>query len=57
MGNWTIVIHGTGVHHNPDLPQDADKMSAAFVEQLRQAGHTIQGATFTYGARQNLEKA
>lgn len=65
MGQWTIVIHGTGAHHNwatTDGPDgrtgyitgrkndyDADLMFAEFVDQLKERGHTITGSTFTHG--------
>lgn len=53
MGDWNITIQGTGVHHNfsYDLPADADKMFAAFVEELKAAGHNVYDATFTSGGR------
>lgn len=49
MGNWAIVIHGVGCHHNNGMEQDANRMSARFVQQLRDAGHTVQDARFTSG--------
>jgi hypothetical protein len=54
MGNWAIVIHGVGCHHNKKLPSDANRMSAEFVEALKQAGHTITSATFTHGGEDNI---
>jgi hypothetical protein len=54
MGNWTIVVHGTGCHHNKDYPTDANLMFMDFVGALKQAGHTLQGAAFTYGGREVL---
>ena len=54
MGMWNITITGTGAHHNKDYPKDAEKMADAFVESLRDAGHTVEYASFTYGCRQEL---
>ena len=58
MGNWNITINGIGSHHNESYPKDADKMVQKFVEDLIQAGHTVETATFTYGGREDsLKKA
>lgn len=54
MGNWHISIQGTGVHHNADLPQDANRMALGFVTELKAAGHSIAVASFTYGATDDL---
>jgi len=62
MGNWTIVVKGVGVHHNgvndegePSVPEDADLMAKAFVEDLRSKGHSIESATITqHGGDENL---
>lgn len=54
MGNWTITVHGTGPHHNPNHPGDADKMARAFTQSLRDAGHSITEAEFTSGSRESL---
>lgn len=54
MGNWNINIQGVGAHHNPDYPRDANKMAAEFVKQLQAAGHSIEAATFTHGAKDGL---
>jgi hypothetical protein len=48
MGDWTIVIHGLGAHHN-GKDFDADKMAQDLVYELRRQGHTIKDAKFTYG--------
>lgn len=53
MGNWNINIQGVGMHHN-DKPEDAEKMAAEFALKLHQAGHTVEAATFTYGAKQDI---
>ena len=54
MGNWNINIQGVGCHHNTDYPQDANKMAAEFVKQLKNAGHTVESATFTHGGKEDL---
>lgn len=54
MGNWTIVIHGTGCHDNPHLPEDADRMAQKFVKDLVKAGHDVVDARFTSGGRSRL---
>lgn len=52
MGQWNISIHGTGAHHNKGHEDDANKMAAKFVQQLRAAGHTVTHATITYGGEE-----
>lgn len=54
MGDWAIVIRGLGIHHNKNRPDDANRMAAAFVEDLKEAGHTVKSATFTSGAETDL---
>lgn len=54
MGNWAITIQGVGCHHNKDLAADANRMSRQFVRQLRAAGHHIERADFTHGAKEDL---
>lgn len=54
MGDWNITIQGTGAHHNPDNEGDADRMAKKFVQELEEAGHTIDSATFTHGGRDDL---
>lgn len=53
MGNYTIVIYGTGSHHN-GLPSDADKIAEKFVEELKKAGHLEVDATFTSSSRHHI---
>ena len=55
MGDWTIVVEGTGAHHNKDFPQDADRMAQKFVDALISAGHEVRLATFTSGGRTVLD--
>lgn len=57
MGMWTIVIHGTGCHHNKDNTGDANRMADEFVKQLTAAGHYISGAEFTFGSREDITVA
>jgi hypothetical protein len=53
MGNWNINVQGIGCHHN-NIPSDADRMAAQFVRDLRAAGHTVEGATFTSGSKVDI---
>lgn len=54
MGNWTIRIDGTGAHHNESNETDANRMAVRFVDQLKDAGHHVEGASFTHGVREDL---
>lgn len=56
MGNYNINIQGIGSHHNENLRQDAQRMAARFVEQLKAAGHKIEHAEFTSGGKEDLTK-
>lgn len=56
MGNWHISIEGVGFHHNTNEPRDANKMAKEFVDKLKEAGHTIIKASFTYGGSEELNK-
>lgn len=49
MGNWTIVVQGTGIHHNRLEERDANRMTADFVQRLKDAGHQVDHATFAHG--------
>jgi hypothetical protein len=53
MGDWTIVIHGIGAHHNREN-FDADEMAQEFVHELAMQGHKIKDAKFTYGGCNEL---
>ncbi len=55
MGNWHISIEGIGSHHNQALDEDANKLAAKFVKELKQEGHKVTKASFTYGGTDNLE--
>ena len=54
MGNWNITVRGIGVHHNKKLPNDANKMAAKFVQDLKAAGHTVMSASITYGGEDDI---
>lgn len=55
MGNWNINIQGVGCHHNADNETDANKMAEKFVSELKEAGHTVESATFTSGGKDDLD--
>jgi hypothetical protein len=57
MGQWNISIHGTGIHHNTKQPDDANRLAAEFVKQLRAKGHTVTKATITYGGEEDVTDA
>lgn len=54
MGNWTIIIQGTGAHHNGDAEVDADAVAVMAVEQLRKQGQTVEVASFVSGGKTDL---
>ena len=54
MGNWAIVIRGVGSHHNKRYAQDANRMTAGFVKELKDAGHHVSSATFTHGSEDDI---
>lgn len=54
MGQWTIVIHGTGQHHNGGDDKDADRMAKDFIVNLKNSGQTVDSATFTHSARETI---
>jgi hypothetical protein len=59
MGNWRIVIEGTGPHHNnpPDVtpfPNDADKLAVEAAALLKGAGHRILSVSFAVAKRSEL---
>lgn len=49
MGDWTIVIVGTGAHHNPDYDGDADRIFRETVKRLEEAGQEVEHAFITTG--------
>ena len=55
MGDWAIVVEGTGAHHNKEFPNDADRLAQRFVDDLIKAGHEVRLATFTAGGRTVLD--
>jgi hypothetical protein len=54
MGNWAINIQGIGAHHNKAHNEDANRMARRFVRALKKAGHMIERADFTHGAKEDL---
>jgi len=62
MGNYTLVIHGTGQHHNKKQvgdvmvghPADADTLLEKFVGELKENGHVVELATITHGGRESV---
>jgi hypothetical protein len=50
MGSWTLHIEGHGIHDN-HKEEDADAMLEKFVASLKAAGHVVNRASFTVGAR------
>lgn len=54
MGNFNINIQGIGPHHNANSEFDANRMAAKFVKELKNAGHEVQVASFTYGSLEPL---
>ncbi len=57
MGDWTIVIHGTGPQNNDALNDDgdADKMLQQFLLKLKQKGQKLSHASITCGGRQDYK--
>lgn len=54
MGDWNINIQGIGAHHNVNNEDDANIMAKNFVQELKDAGHQVKIATFTYGGKEEL---
>lgn len=50
MGSWTMHLDGHGVHDNGH-EGDADSLLEDFITKLRAAGHVVNRASFTVGAR------
>lgn len=57
MGQWNITIRGTGAHHNKKYEKDANRLAAEFVQKLKDAGHSVAGASFTYGGDEDITNA
>lgn len=61
MGDYTLVIHGTGQHHNKrvsanaPVAKDADQLLEEFVKELKENGHVVELATITHGGRESIE--
>lgn len=56
MGNYTIIIEGSGLHGNENNPDDADKLLLEFISDLKKKNHNIQHVSFTGSQRKVLEK-
>jgi len=55
LGDWTIVIQGTGPHHNENNPGDADKMLDLFLLKLKLKGHNLSHAAITTGGKEEYK--
>jgi hypothetical protein len=53
MGNFTIVITGTGSHHGGN-DFDADAIAKLLVAALITKGHSIDHASITCSSRQDI---
>jgi len=57
MGDWTLIVSGTGIHHNNDprydgeigAEADADQRLLEFVDQLTRDGHQVRHAAIIHG--------
>lgn len=54
MGDWILVIEGTGQHHNQGDSRDADVLSDQAVKMFLAAGQNLKVAHFTSGGRLEL---
>ena len=54
MGNWTIIVEGTGPHHNQRPEIDADCIAAEFVKTLQSHGQNVECATITTSSRHTV---
>ena len=58
MGTYTIVVQGTGAHHNKEnRTTDADKLAEDFVAELKAKGHHVHHASITHGGHEHLKGA
>ena len=56
MGNWIMIIEGSGVHDNGKA-SDAEVMLRGFVTRMRHQGQKIEKADFMVtGSRHNCER-
>lgn len=53
MGDWTIVIEGTGEHDDPDRPNAIENLLRDFVKSLG-GKQTVTHATVTTASRRNI---
>lgn len=52
MGNWTLVVQGTGCHHNGGKEFDADVIAGKVAGLFTEHGHVIESVDLTTGGRQ-----
>ncbi len=56
MGDYVIIIAGTGPHHNTSCESDADKIAKDTVEALKKKGHIVKAATFWHSSTSGHEE-
>ena len=55
MGDWTLIVSGTGCHHNngthgaKGIEEDADQRLLEIVDRLCKDGHFIKHAAIVHG--------
>jgi hypothetical protein len=54
MGNWTLIVQGTGCHHNGDKEFDADVITERVAGLFTEHGHVIESVDLTTGGRQRV---
>lgn len=59
MGDYTMVIHGTGNHKGradkPGTGITADELLERFIKELKDSGHVVEVATITHGGREKVK--
>lgn len=53
MGSWTVVIQGSGPHHNK-RKEDINWQAQKFARELKAMGHEIDSVFLTFGGRENV---
>ena len=53
MGDWTLIVSGTGCHHNNadnalGIEEDADQQLFEFADLLTRSGHTLRHAAIVH---------
>jgi len=55
MGDYTVVIEGTGAHdNNPPNEADANMLALEFADRLEAMGHKVHAVVITTGKRDVL---